>query len=100
MKETTSSKFKGVAPSREERKACWAARDAFWDCIKVAYSKGRQVPEELADTVNVSQCLSLRRAYEAVCPESWIRLFDRQHDFDLFRASTAEESLKERVKNT
>ena len=74
MNETVSgAKFKGVAPSREERQACWTARDAFWECIKDAYSRGRKVPEELSDTVNVSQCRSLRKTYEALCPESWVR---------------------------
>ncbi|VDD81598.1 unnamed protein product [Mesocestoides corti] len=69
---SSGSIFKKAAPNKEEREACWAARDSFWKCIKDAYSEGREVPEELADTVNVSQCQALRKTYEAACPHSWV----------------------------
>ncbi len=69
---TNGSVFKKVAPKKAEREACWKARDAFWDCIKSAYSRGKEVPEELSDTVNISQCKALRVTYKAVCPESWV----------------------------
>lgn len=68
-----SGRFKRPAPNREEREACWAARNAFWDCIKKAYADGRPVPEELEDTISISECQALRKTYSAACPESWVR---------------------------
>lgn len=71
MGEGTHFKFEKVAPSKQERESCWRARDAFWTCIKDAYSRDRKVPDDLTDTVSVSQCSQLRKAYESVCPQTW-----------------------------
>ncbi|KAL7060078.1 hypothetical protein AAHC03_010173 [Spirometra sp. Aus1] len=100
MQTKTGSVFKGMAPTREERQKCWDARDTFWKCIKSVYADEKnKVPDELSATVKTAKCLKDRQAYEAVCPESWIKMFDRQHDFQLFRSEKAEAELIEAAKS-
>nr|CDS29786.1 expressed protein [Hymenolepis microstoma] len=87
-------KFQNFAPTREERMACWQARDAFWACIKDAYPDLTQVPDEPEETLKVPKCQSLRKTYEDLCPGAWIRLFDRQNDEKLFGVWETTERLK------
>lgn len=65
-------KFKNFAPTREEREACWYARDAFWDCIKKAYADVAQVPDDPEETLKIPQCQSLRSTYKDLCPGAWV----------------------------
>ncbi|VDM00167.1 unnamed protein product [Schistocephalus solidus] len=71
-----------MAPTREERQKCWDARDAFWKCIKT----------ELSATVKTARCLNDRKAYEAVCPESWVST----SSFYRFHLCTLSEHNKQR----
>ncbi|NXS45295.1 COA6 factor, partial [Balaeniceps rex] len=56
------------APTMEERKACWGARDEFWQCM-----------DRHAD--DASKCEKLRRSFESRCPQQWVKHFDKRRDF-------------------
>ncbi|XP_054676816.1 cytochrome c oxidase assembly factor 6 homolog isoform X1 [Grus americana] len=47
------------APTMEERKACWGARDEFWQCL-----------DRHAD--DASKCEKLRLSFESRCPQQWV----------------------------
>ncbi|KAM9608582.1 cytochrome c oxidase assembly factor 6 homolog isoform 1-T1 [Morphnus guianensis] len=47
------------APTMEERKACWGARDEFWQCL-----------DRHGD--DASQCEKLRLSFESRCPQQWV----------------------------
>lgn len=47
------------APTMEERKACWAARDEFWRCLDT-------------HTEDAPRCEKLRRSFESLCPQQWV----------------------------
>ncbi|KAM6206864.1 cytochrome c oxidase assembly factor 6 homolog isoform 1-T1 [Sarcoramphus papa] len=47
------------APTMEERKACWGARDEFWQCL-----------DRHAD--DASKCEKLRLCFESRCPQQWV----------------------------
>ncbi|NXQ37842.1 COA6 factor, partial [Catharus fuscescens] len=57
-----------AAPTMEERKACWGARDEFWQCLD-SHGDG------------AAECQKLRRAFEARCPQQWVKHFDKRRDF-------------------
>ncbi|NWR29858.1 COA6 factor, partial [Tachuris rubrigastra] len=57
-----------AAPTREERTACWGARDEFWQCLD---SHGD----------DAAKCEKLRRAFESRCPQQWVKHFDKRRDF-------------------
>uniref|UniRef100_A0A8C4U7X6 Cytochrome c oxidase assembly factor 6 homolog n=4 Tax=Neoaves TaxID=3078114 RepID=A0A8C4U7X6_FALTI len=56
------------APTMEERKACWGARDEFWQCL-----------DRHAD--DASKCEKLRLSFESRCPQQWVKYFDKRRDF-------------------
>lgn len=53
------SVVKMSAPTMEERKACWGARDEFWQCL-----------DRHGD--DASQCEKLRLSFESRCPQQWV----------------------------
>ncbi|NXX78553.1 COA6 factor, partial [Urocolius indicus] len=56
------------APTMEERKACWAARDEFWQCLD-------------RHDDDAGKCEKLRAAFESLCPALWVKHFDKRRDF-------------------
>uniref|UniRef100_A0A8C9MK59 Cytochrome c oxidase assembly factor 6 n=4 Tax=Carduelinae TaxID=37599 RepID=A0A8C9MK59_SERCA len=66
---TAASVCSGMAaPTMAERKACWGARDEFWQCLD---SHGE----------DAAKCEKLRRAFESRCPQQWVKHFDKRRDF-------------------
>ncbi|XP_075301605.1 cytochrome c oxidase assembly factor 6 homolog [Opisthocomus hoazin] len=57
-----------AAPNMEERKACWGARDRFWECLE-------------RNAEDACKCGELRLSFEARCPAQWVKYFDRRRDF-------------------
>uniref|UniRef100_A0A8V5GMN9 Cytochrome c oxidase assembly factor 6 homolog n=2 Tax=Melopsittacus undulatus TaxID=13146 RepID=A0A8V5GMN9_MELUD len=57
-----------AAPTMEERKACWGARDEFWQCL-----------DNHGD--DASKCEKLRLSFESLCPQQWVKYFDKRRDF-------------------
>ena len=51
-------------PSREEREACWTARDSYFQCIE-----GDPTGEK---------CGELMKSFEAACPARWVKYFDKK----------------------
>lgn len=47
------------APTMQERKACWGARDEFWQCLE-------------AHAEDAARCEELRLAFESRCPQQWV----------------------------
>lgn len=58
-----------AALSREGRGRCWAARDAFFQCLNVA---GQDAPPQ-GLRPGEGACAPERAAYEKECPASWVR---------------------------
>ncbi|NWH72727.1 COA6 factor, partial [Piaya cayana] len=56
------------APTMEERKACWGARDELWQCMD------KHAEDD-------TKCKELRLAFEARCPQQWVKYFDKRRDF-------------------
>ena len=52
-------------PSRQERKKCHSARDAYFKCLDDA---GIEYPENAG-----SACTELRKTLYKYCPDSWVR---------------------------
>uniref|UniRef100_A0A8B9VL49 Cytochrome c oxidase assembly factor 6 n=2 Tax=Anas TaxID=8835 RepID=A0A8B9VL49_9AVES len=65
---TRSTAWLMSAPSMQERKACWGARDDFWSCLE-------------AQGEDAARCQELRLAFEARCPQQWVKYFDKRRDF-------------------
>lgn len=58
------------ALDRAGRKACWEARDAFFQCLNL---HNVPVPPEAGGTgKHSSTCLQERERYEQDCPKSWV----------------------------
>ncbi|XP_067391943.1 cytochrome c oxidase assembly factor 6 homolog isoform X1 [Emydura macquarii macquarii] len=60
--------IKMSAPSMEERKACWGAKDEYWKCLD-------------ENTEDASKCQKFRHSYESRCPQQWVKYFDKRRDF-------------------
>ncbi|XP_025039894.1 cytochrome c oxidase assembly factor 6 homolog isoform X1 [Pelodiscus sinensis] len=60
--------IKMSAPSMEERKACWGARDEYWKCLD-------------ENTEDAARCQKLRCSFESRCPQQWVKYFDKRRDF-------------------
>ncbi|NXT79729.1 COA6 factor, partial [Zapornia atra] len=56
------------APTMEERKACWAARDEFWQCLD-------------GHGDDAAACEKLRLCFVSRCPQQWVKYFDKRRDF-------------------
>ncbi|XP_036309296.1 cytochrome c oxidase assembly factor 6 homolog [Pipistrellus kuhlii] len=61
-----------AAPTMKERQACWGARDEYWRCLD----------EHEGDA---GPCRTLRRSFEASCPQQWIKYFDKRRDYLKFK---------------
>ncbi|XP_055495237.1 cytochrome c oxidase assembly factor 6 homolog [Leucoraja erinacea] len=62
-----------TAPTAEERKNCWGARDKYWQCLD-------QTDEDF------SLCQKSRILFEGSCPQQWIKYFDKRRDYLKYKA--------------
>ena len=67
--------------NKAERKQCWDARDAFWNCMK---SNGEEI----------SKCADLRQGFEEFCPNTWVVHFDRRYDYLKFKENATKHGYK------
>ncbi|CAH8475871.1 unnamed protein product [Heterobilharzia americana] len=79
--------------SKSKREECWKSRDAYWECITKLCTEH----EEPNDKLIKQRCGNQRKSYEASCPHTWISLFDKKKDFELFKAKKFDEKLKKSV---
>ncbi|GLC36517.1 hypothetical protein PLESTB_000157000 [Pleodorina starrii] len=66
--------------SRTARKACHAARDAFYSCVReqgADFVPGAPIP---------AKCKQLRQQFEGACPGSWLKHFDELQEANVRRA--------------
>lgn len=56
------------APTKEERRVCWAARDALWKCLDVTGD-------------NVEACKKFQQEFEQQCPAQWVSYFTKRREF-------------------
>lgn len=66
--------------SKEARKSCHSARDAFYACVReqgVEFAPGTKPP---------ARCTSLRQQFEGACPASWVKHFDDLQEANIRRA--------------
>ncbi|XP_075452865.1 cytochrome c oxidase assembly factor 6 homolog isoform X1 [Ascaphus truei] len=61
-----------AAPTAEERKACWGARDHYWQCMD-------------ENKEDISKCQKFRHCFESRCPQQWIKYFDKRRDYLKFK---------------
>jgi len=57
-----------AAPTKEERAACWLARDDFWKCLDKS--------EE-----DATKCKQQRQQFESSCTNTWLKYFDKRRDY-------------------
>jgi len=62
-----------LPPSKAERELCWLAKDAYWSCLSTT---GKDEP-----------CAKLREDFETNCKKAWVKHFDRQREFQKFKAA-------------
>ncbi|KAK1790268.1 hypothetical protein P4O66_014183 [Electrophorus voltai] len=56
------------APSSQQRRACWGAKDELWKCLDSHEDDG-------------TACEKYRSQFEALCPAQWVKYFDKRRDF-------------------
>ncbi|XP_078520431.1 cytochrome c oxidase assembly factor 6 homolog [Lissotriton helveticus] len=57
-----------TAPTAEERKACWGARDKYWQCLDETRN-------------DYSKCKTLQNNFESICPLQWVKYFEKRRDY-------------------
>ncbi|KAI5449223.1 hypothetical protein NCC49_005202 [Naganishia albida] len=81
------------ALDRAGRKACWEARDAFFQCLNL---HNVPVPPEAGGTgKHSSTCLQERERYEQDCPKSWVDYFNKRRVLEIRQRMTVEAGLKQ-----
>lgn len=68
-----------LAPTKEERAKCWAAKDKYWDCLT-------KYEEDLGTEKAMENCADLRKPYEELCSKTWVKHFDRRREYLKFKA--------------
>nr|CUU99151.1 hypothetical transcript [Hymenolepis microstoma] len=63
---------------KENRDRCWAARDEFYTCVLDVQVQKMKRP---FDPIDYSQCREIRKRYRSVCPGTWIKLYDKRHNY-------------------
>ncbi|KAJ1153781.1 hypothetical protein NDU88_006539 [Pleurodeles waltl] len=57
-----------TAPTAQQRKACWGARDTYWQCL-----------DETGN--DYSKCKILQNSFESLCPHQWVKYFEKRRDY-------------------
>jgi len=68
-------------PDKKTRKTCWLNKDAYWECLNVNDPKHNSASGEEIPKI----CTELRKAFEAACPNQWVKHFDRKRSFEQFK---------------
>ncbi|GHJ90163.1 hypothetical protein NliqN6_6565 [Naganishia liquefaciens] len=81
-----------AALDRAGRKACWEARDAFFQCLNI---HNIAVPPEGGSKAKGSDvCVAERERYERDCPKSWTDYFSKRRVLEVRRAMTEDAARK------
>eukprot|EP01147_Barroeca_monosierra_P000085 gene85-3478_t len=65
--------------SKEERLACWSARDEYYHCCAI---KGRE------------ECGSFKDAFFKKCPAAWVQHFERRRLYEQYRQKLLTQGYK------
>uniref|UniRef100_A0A8C4R223 Cytochrome c oxidase assembly factor 6 homolog n=1 Tax=Eptatretus burgeri TaxID=7764 RepID=A0A8C4R223_EPTBU len=68
------------APSAADRRRCWDARDSLWVCMD-------------ENPGSLSVCAQQRSRYEEICPNTWVRYFDRRREYLKYKAKLETEGF-------
>ena len=63
------------------REGCWLAKDAYWSCLS---THGVEEP-----------CATFRQEFESKCKKAWVKHFDRQREFQKFKAEAEKKRLEQ-----
>ncbi|KAI8469984.1 MAG: hypothetical protein J3K34DRAFT_469558 [Monoraphidium minutum] len=77
--------------SKSGRTQCYAARDAFYQCVRECgqlYASGAEVP---------SKCKKLRAQFEGACLPSWVKHFDEQQDKEARAAKRLHAAIQQKA---
>lgn len=73
-----------LPPNKSKRQECWAARDAFFECLTTNKIDNSLDPKN--KSVVDSQCGKLLKDFEGKCVASWVKHFQDKRYNDLMRA--------------
>lgn len=91
-----SSSTKKVFLKKEQREACWKARDTFWKCMNTNEQDGYSIYSSVEKKNYLlknhlfvynfrAKCMEERRPFEELCPQQWVTHFDRKYRYDQFK---------------
>lgn len=66
---------------KNERKACWEARDQFWECMRKSGE-------------DANKCKVTRESFQSLCPATWVDHFDRKFQYEKFKVKLKEEGFQ------
>ncbi|KAK4686937.1 cytochrome c oxidase assembly factor 6, partial [Tremellales sp. Uapishka_1] len=90
---SSSSTSPPPAPNREERKACWDSRDAYFSCLD------RNGVAQAGSEEKKGVCGEERKGYEKRCGQSWIDYFNKRRTLELRQRLTVEAAAQARDSN-
>ncbi|WVQ85489.1 hypothetical protein IAT38_007654 [Cryptococcus sp. DSM 104549] len=78
------------APSREERRQCWASRDLYFSCLDKnnVLQAGNEVTRDAKGKAVGGVCVVEREGYEKHCGQAWIDYFNKRRTLELRRQAT------------
>eukprot|EP00055_Hartaetosiga_balthica_P007061 m.23789 g.23789 ORF g.23789 m.23789 type:complete len:81 (-) comp5586_c0_seq1:884-1126(-) len=62
-----------------QRKACWKARDAYYDCMA---KEGE------------NSCTELKAAFDKLCPQAWVEHFQKMKAYSKYKEKLMNEGYK------
>ncbi|KAJ7342263.1 hypothetical protein JRQ81_009976 [Phrynocephalus forsythii] len=69
------------APSMNERKVCWNARDEYWKCLD-------------ENSEDITKCEKYKGTFENACPQQWVKYFNRRREYLKYKALLETEGFK------
>ncbi|ODO07486.1 hypothetical protein L198_01065 [Cryptococcus wingfieldii CBS 7118] len=88
---SSEAEIEKPAPTREERKQCWASRDIYHGCLdknKVLQAGDEVKRDGKGNVVAGSVCDGERQAYEGSCAKAWVDYFNKRRTLELRRLAT------------
>ena len=93
-----SSSTKKVFLKKDQREACWKARDTFWKCMNTNEQDGYSISILVYRRKKIefknnhlfvynfrAKCMEERKPFEELCPQQWVTHFDRKYRYDQFK---------------
>ncbi|KAJ8006528.1 hypothetical protein DPEC_G00108190 [Dallia pectoralis] len=66
------------APTANQRKECWGARDKLWKCLDD----------------NTTSCEKFQKEFEESCPAQWVKYFTKRRDFLKYKDKMEKEGFE------